>query len=137
MAFNANAYNTRQYEVPSIANSATSLAVGTAVKMMVLPAGITSGFYFKVDAAGSTDSVFGVVSTLAAISDTTAGRVVLLNSGMIPVLMNSAGNKGDPIKVKTADGKWEVAVAGEVAEAELVESVTSGLGWAVTKRVQL
>jgi hypothetical protein len=39
--------------------------------------------------------------------------------------------KGDLIKVKTMDGKWDKVRAGETSDAELVEDATAGnLAWA-------
>lgn len=134
MAFNTNAYNTRQYEVAAIADSATTIAPGTALKVSSLPTGLSSpDFYFQVAAAGTSDAVFATVSSQGtSISNTAPGRVVLMNSGLIPVLMNSSAMKGDLIKVKTADGKWGKCSTGETSDAKLVEAGTMGsMSWAI------
>lgn len=139
MAFNPIAYPTRQYERAAIANTMrASLAPGTAVKLADLPTGAsTPGSYFKVDAAGTADIVLGVVSNLNTstppnITDSVFGQVVFMNSGMIPVLLSANGNKGDLIKVKTADGKFGPIGMGETGIARLAETARSGdLAWAV------
>lgn len=133
MAFNPNAYNTRQYEVAALASGGTTLPPGTAVKLTQLPTGLSSpDFYFKVDVATSTDVVFGVVSNQSpSITSAVPGRVIGMNAGMIPVLMNATANKNDSIKVATTDGKWEKIGTGEVANAQLLEGGTMGnLSWA-------
>lgn len=138
MAFNPTAYSTRQYEKASIANTmGASLAPGTAVKLVSLPTGISiPASYFKVDAATSTDRVWGVVSNLntstpPSITDTVFGQVVPKNTAMFPVKLSAAGNKDDHIKVKTMAGEWGPIGAGEKADARLLESGAMGdLAWA-------
>ena len=138
MAFNTNAYNTRQYEVAAIADSATTIAPGTALKISSLPTGLSSpDFYFQVAAASTTDTVFATVSSQgSSISNIVPGRVVLVNSGLIPVIMNSTASKGDLIKVKTTDGKWGKCATGETSDAQLVEAGTMGsMSWATPFKV--
>ena len=66
-----------------------------------------------------------------SITDTQFGRVILLNSGLIPVLMNEALVKGSQIKVKTADGKFGEIGLGETPIAVLTENSSIGqLAWA-------
>jgi len=139
MSFNPTAYNTRQYEVPAIADSATSLPVGTALKCSSIPTGLFSpDFYYKVAVCTPTDNVFGVVSSQGvAITDkTTSGRIVLMNAGLIPVLTEAAGKKLDYLKVSATDGKWVKCAMGDTSEAQLVEDSTAGnLAWAKPIRV--
>lgn len=138
MAFYVNAYDTTAYERQSIASSATSLAPGTAVKLVSLPTSLMApGFYYQFAAAGTGDEVFGVVSARgSAITDSAPGKVVFMNSGLMPVLMNAAGTKGDLLKVVTADGKWGACSSGDLSDAELVEDVAAaGLAWARPKKV--
>jgi len=140
MAFNPSAFNTRQYEVAAIGDSATMLPVGAGLKVTKIPTSLSApGFYFEVAAAGSTDSVFAVVSSQsAAINNVTPGRVVALNSSLVPVLMNANALKGDLIKVKTADGKWEKCVMGDLSDARLLEDGTTGnLAWAKPEQVKV
>jgi len=141
MAFFPSAYNTRQYEVAAIGTAATNIPTGAAVKLSSLPTSLTTspGMYTQVTVAGSADSILGVVSTAsAAINNANLGRVVLLNSGMFPVLMNSNAMKGAKINVNTADGKWDVAGAGEFALGELLEDATANnLAWAKPIQVQM
>lgn len=130
MAFNPNAYNTRAYEIPAIASGMTSLAPGTAVKLIKLPTGLSApDFYCQVDAAGIADTVFGVVSSQGvAISSTAPGRIVLMNTGMVPVLMNATASKGDLVSVNTTDGKWEKSMTGSLMLFEAGAAAT--LSWA-------
>lgn len=134
MAFNPNAYNTRQYEIPALASGMTTLAPGTAVKLTQLPTGLASpDFYFKVDVAGTTDIVFGVVSNQGpSITSAVPGRVIRMNAGLIPVLMNETVTKDDYLKITTSDGKWGKITTGDTANAQIVEAGSSGnLSWAI------
>lgn len=140
MAFYQNAYNTLQYEVRALADSATSLPVGTAVVFEELATGpSTPGLYYKVNAAvTASPSIDGVVSTNNSnpITDLIPGKIVGINAGLIPVLMNANGMKGQYIKVKTATGKFEVCGAGEISAAVLMEDATANnLAWAKPIRV--
>lgn len=135
MAFYANAFSTLQYEITGISDSTTVLPLGAAVKISKIPVGVSSpDFYYQFALATPTDTAFGVVSAMAGrtpITNALPGKVVAINAGLIPVLMNGAAMKGDLIKVKTMDGKWDKVGAGETSDAELVEDATAGnLAWA-------
>ena len=136
MAFFSRAYSTTASDKPCIADSATTIPPGHAVICKVLPTDlVTPQAYFKVAVAGPTDTVLGTVSvepTANTVTNMTPGRVAFINaSGLIPVRMNAAGTKGDLIKVKTADGKWEKIAMGETPLCKLLEDVAAGdLGWA-------
>lgn len=128
-------YNTRSYEVASLGSAmGVSIPLGSAVKIDTLPSGLsTPGSYFKVSKAGTADNIFGVVSAFEGIviSDTTPGRVILMNSGIFPVLLSASVNKDDFIKVQTANGEWAPIGMGEIADAQAIESGTMGnLIWA-------
>lgn len=128
MAFFPNAFSTRQYEIAAIADSATTLTAGTAVKITKIPTGITSpDFYCQVAAASSKDDVSAVISSATpSISNTAAGRIIIVNANFINVLMDSNAMKGDYIKVTTMDGKWGKCAAGETSDAQLMEAAVAG-----------
>lgn len=133
MAFNETAFSTTQFEVPAVASTAVTIPTGIAVKSELLPVGIKGDeIYHRVSVASSTDIVFGVVSARSSsITDKIVGRVIMTSASAFPVLMNATAAKGDFIKVKTMDGKWEKVAAGETADAQLLEAGTAGnLSWA-------
>lgn len=129
-------YNTLYYEVPAIASVPGNLLLGTAVKLDSLPSGSdVPSLYFNVSSAGPTDNILGVVSSrlnpAGTITNLIPGRVILPNAGQFAVLLSAAGNKGDYIKVKTADGRWGPITGGEFPEARLLENGGNGaLAWA-------
>lgn len=141
MTFNPNAYNTMASEVPAIGDTGASLAPGTAVKLVSLPTGLaTPDSYFKVAAAGAADEAIGVVSRRANITITPsdAGRVVLFSSGLVAVKANASIAKGDKLKVATADGKFEAAMAGDLSLVSAQEAAAMGdLLWALPLRERL
>lgn len=122
------AYNTRQYEVNAVGDSATDLLSGMAVKFTKLPAPSTpatiydKSFYIAAwDVAG--DEVCGVVSLenpKEKINNLIPGRVVMMNAGIIPVLSSGVLKKGDPIKPMKG-GKWEKAVSKDLAYGIMLE----------------
>ena len=125
------AYNTTAYEKAAIAKKTMStLPPGTAVVCTELPSGpgpLVTDQYFKVDAANTTDNVFAVVSANGSnITDKIFGKIVLFNSGLVPVLLNVACTKGQELKVKTSDGKWGPIGAGETGVVRLVEDGAAG-----------
>jgi len=114
MPFYSEVLNTSKYEVVAISASVDTIPSGTAVKVNALPTGsITPYSYFQVSKASSTDVVFGVVAE-NLLTDTNFGRVILLNSCLIPVLMDEALFKGTKIKVTTIDGKFGEVQSGEI-----------------------
>mgnify|MGYP000228682365 CR=1 FL=1 len=120
---NTRAYSTLQYEIASLADSATTLVPGTACKITKLPVSpITtySNNFYAVAACKAGDVVNGVVSLKGGITDSTDGRLVLLNAGFIPVLLNATLKKGQYVKPATS-GKWDEGMAGDVVFAELME----------------
>lgn len=130
------AYSAIQYlQRAFCATMGGSLAVGTAVKLTVnrkTPADL----YFKVDAAGPTDTIFGVVYTtdasLSPITDTSPGYVLPTNAAMLLVRCDNNYMAGDKLKVKTADGKFGKIAMGEVPVVELVEDgKTNDLAWGI------
>lgn len=135
MAFFQRAYNTRQYETACIGDSAKNLEAGCAVVLKKLASGIAApDFYQQIAVCDGKEAPFGVVSASpgTAINNAAPGQVVLLNAGAIPVLLNAAAVKGDLVRPKTTDGKWEKIAAGEQAYARLLEDAMAGsLAWAV------
>lgn len=134
MAFNSRAYSTLQYEVGAISDTAaTILPPGTACKITKLPQLSPKVFteqYSQVSAVGVGEDVHGVVKAETSLSDTSAGRLVLMNAGFIPVLLNANLKKGDYLK-PVASGKWDKAMAGDQSFAKLVEDgLKDGLAWA-------
>ena len=78
-----------------------------------------------------------MVKADGTISDAAAGRLVGMNSGFIPVLLNAILVKGDYLK-PVAGGKWDKAKAGDIAFAKLVEDgVKDGLAWARPVEIKL
>lgn len=135
MAFYPNSYNTLQYEVRGLSDSSTPLPPGTAVTYTKLPTGpSTPALYFNFAVASSTDEVHGVVSASVGaptITDVLPGKVVGMNSGIIPVLLGANGTAGQYVKVKGTSGKFEPCIAGELSDAILLETATIGnLAWA-------
>lgn len=133
MAFNSKAYNTIAYEVMAIANTAgASLPAGTALKLVSLPVTpikLPTDQYFKVDAAGDKDEVFAIVSperNPLPITDSNPGRVILLNAGLFPILLDTAVKKDDFTKVKTAAGKCGKIGMGDTALAQAIEDGAAG-----------
>lgn len=130
------AYSANQYLQRAIcATTGGSLAVGTAVKLTTNRKNPTD-FYLKVDAAGATDTVFGVVYTadasLPPITDTSSGSILPLNAAMILVRLDNDYVKGDRLKVKTTDGKFGKIAMGETPIVELAEDGKSGdLAWGI------
>lgn len=118
-----NAYNTLQYEVNALGSSTTALPPGTGVTITTLPTGIASpALYYVVSAATTATQVDGVVSARSgSISDTTPGKVVILNAGMVPVKLHTNITKGDLLKVTSADGKFGIAGMGTRTEAVAME----------------
>lgn len=103
MPFYSGVLNTSQYEVVAISSSIDTIPFGTAVKVDELPTASTTPYsYFQVSKASPTDVILGVVAE-NLVTDTQFGRVILLNSGLIPVLMNETLFKGTQIKVTTMD----------------------------------
>jgi len=142
MPYNPKAYNTLQYEQRAVGDSPTKLTVGTAVKIIKFPvAGAFGGVpIFQVAAAGDKDDVFGVVSQNgeSVYDGATNGKIAPMNSALIPVLMNTDAVKGDYIKVKTMDGKWEKCAMGEIADALLQENTKKGeIGWAMPVKLKV
>lgn len=135
MAFFQRAYNTRQYESACIGDSTKRLEAGCAVVLKKLAFGIAApDFYHQVAVCDGKEAPFGVVSASpgTAISSASPGQVVLMNSGLIPVLLNAASVKGDLVRPKTMDGKWEKIAAGETGYARLLEDGAGGdLAWAI------
>lgn len=130
-----NAYTVNQYLQRALcATSGGSLAVGTAIKLTTnrkTPADL----YLKVDAAGASDVVFGIVhpldDRLLPITDLTGGFVLPLNSAMVLVRLDNDYMQGDQLKVKTTDGKWGKIGMGEVPLLMLVENgKKDDLAWA-------
>lgn len=120
---NTRAYSTLQYEVASLADSVTTLVPGTACKITKLPVSPITTYannFYAIAACGAGDEVNGVVSLKGNITDSTDGRLVLLNAGFIPVLLNAALKKGDHVK-PVAGGKWDKGMAGDLVFAELME----------------
>lgn len=139
MAFYPNSLNTIQYEVNSIGSSASKSYPGTAVKLSALPSGLSApDYYHKVNLCGAADTVYGVVShkSSAFIDQMTAGKVILLNAGLVPVKLKAAASAGDLMKVSTKDGKFEVCASGELSVVQLVEGgFTDDLAWATPMKV--
>lgn len=135
MAF-LTAYSAAQYLQRSLcATTAGSLAVGTAVKL-TMNRKTPTDLYYKVDAAGSADTVFGVVYTtdasLPPLTDTSPGTILPLNAAMVLVRCDNNYVAGDKLKVKTTDGKWGKIAAGETPLVELVEEgKTNDLAWGI------
>lgn len=131
--FNVNAFQTRQYEVASISAMGT-LVPGTAVKLPdSLPTGLSPpASYFTFAPAGTADRPVGVVSLAGNITTTIPGRVCLSGgSPLVPALLDSAVTKGDALAIKTADGKWGKAGAGETPYLIAAEAGAAGdLVWA-------
>lgn len=129
---NARAYSTLQYEVGSIADSAITITPGTALKiskMPISPITKVSDQYYNVSVASSGDEVNGVVALSGNISDSVAGRMVLLNSGFIPVLLADTFKKGDHLK-PTIGGKWTKGMTGDQVFVELMEDgAKDSLAW--------
>lgn len=124
MAINARSYSTLQYEVGAVANSATTLVPGTACKITKLPVSPVVTYpdnFYNVAAATAGDQVHGVVSLSGNITDSTNGRLVLLNAAMFPALLGENLVKGDKIKPGTG-GKWFKASMGDKAYGELMEA---------------
>jgi hypothetical protein len=128
---NIKGYNTRQYEIGGLSDSATDLSTGMAIKITRLPiisSPVTSTdnlFYFSQSTAGG--DVDGVVSAENSdknpISNSTVGRVVMLNAGIIPVLVDADLKKGDAIKAGM-NGKWSKAIAKDESFAILLEDIS-------------
>jgi hypothetical protein len=139
MAFYPNSYNTVQYEVNSLGTSASKSYPGTAVKLVTLPSGLTTpDYYHKVNVCGASDDVIGVVShkSSAFIDQMTAGKVVMLNAGLVPVKLSAAASKGDLMKVSSTDGKFEVCASGDLSVVQLVEGgAADDLAWAAPMKV--
>lgn len=131
MAFYSGVLSTKLYEVVAISSSIDTIPFGTAVKVDELPTASTTPYsYFQVSKASSTDVILGVVAE-NLVTDTQFGRVILLNSGLIPVLMNETLFKGTQIKVTTIDGKFGESLLGDTPLAILTEDSTIGaLAWA-------
>lgn len=136
MAFNPKAYSTLQYEVPAIADSATTLPPGTALKITRLPISPPTKLednWYNVAAAGVGEEVHAVVSAknvTLIITDKLDGRVAMLNAGLIPVLLGADLKKGDHLK-PSAGGKWVKGMTGDEVFAELIEDgAKDGLAWA-------
>lgn len=139
MAFYPNSYNTVQYEVNSVGSSASKSYPGTAVKLSALPSGLTApDYYHKVNLCGAADTVYGVVShkSSAFIDQMTAGKVILLNAGLVPVKLKAAATKNALMKVSTTDGKFEVCASGDLSVVQLVEGgAADDLAWAAPMKV--
>jgi len=142
MTFNKKSYSTLQYEVPAIADSATTMPPGTGVKITkfpVDPVTKTEDNYYNVAAAGAGDEVHAVVNARdgVTITDKIMGRIVMLNAGLIPVLLSADLKKNDHLK-PTTSGKWDKAMAGDKAFAKLVDDGTKdGLAWARPVEVKI
>jgi len=130
---NTRAYSTLQYEIASLADSATTLVPGTACKITKLPVSpITtySNNFYSVAACGLGEKVNGVVSLKGNITDSTDGRLIVLNAGFIPVLLSADLKKGDYVK-PTTGGKWDKGKTGDLVFAELMEDgLKDTLVWA-------
>lgn len=130
---NTRAYSTLQYEVAALADSVTTLAPGTACKITKLPISPVTTYannFYAVAACGVGDEVNGVVSLKGHITDSVDGRLVLLNAGLIPILLDANLMKGDHVK-PVAGGKWNKGMAGDLVFAILMEDgLKDTLVWA-------
>lgn len=130
------AYGATQYlQRAFCSTTGGSLAVGTAVKLTANRKTPTD-LYYKVDAAGATDTVFGVVYTtdasLPPITDTSPGSVLPRNAAMLLVRCDNNYVAGDKLKVKTTDGKFGKIAMGETPIVELVEDgKKDDLAWGI------
>lgn len=124
MAINTRVYQTLQYEVGAVANSATTLVPGTALKISKLPISPVVTYpdnFYNVAAATAGEQVHGVVALSGNITDSTNGRMVMLNAAFFPALLGENMVKGDKIK-PGANGKWFKAGMGDKAYGELMEA---------------
>lgn len=133
MPGNPLVYATRQYEFPAYGSSASAMPPGVAVKSVKLPTSLTTPDNIEqVAAAGPTDLVLGTVSLGSApISSAAAGRVVGANALRMPCKLSATTAAGVKIAVKTTDGRFAAAAAGDTPFAITLEAgATDEAVWA-------